>query len=276
PLQLIFLKFSVGKRCKFIVRHHGENPFRGIKGLFQKFADQYIDSYLFTSFNNAAEWKNVVIKDPGKCVEILEASTNFSRQELLKSQAITGVTGMYNFLWVGRLIKGKDPFTVLAAFDQYARQQPDARLYMIYQDEELLGDIKKIISQNKRLGQAVKLIGKIDNKDLAYWYSAANFYISGSHSEAAGYAVLEAMACGCIPVVTSIPSFVKMTHNGDYGFLYSPGDAIGLAALLKNLVNVNIEAYRSKVENYFREHLSFKNIAADIISLCKELYSKQR
>lgn len=276
PLQLVFLRLALGKNCRFIARHHGEKPFRGIKGALQKLADKYIDAYVFTSYNNAADWVHKVIKDSNKCVEVLEASTYFSRKEKLKSQNITGITGLYNFLWVGRLISDKDPFTVLKAFEKYTLLQPDARLYMIYQDDNLLADVKKIISQSKILGQAVTLVGKVNNTDLADWYSAANFFISGSYREAAGYAILEAMACGCIPIVTTIPSFEKITENGKYGFLYMPGDVYALTTLLVAVNQINIDAYRLKIENYFKENLGFKKIAADIFDLCTQLHSIQR
>ena len=276
PLQLIALKYMLGKKCKFIARHHGEKPFNGIKKLIQQWADKYIHAYLFTSYNNAAEWIPGVIKDTTKCVEVLEASTHFTRKCLQKSQAVTKMCGKNNFLWVGRLISGKDPFTVLSAFNFYAGHQPDARLYMIYQDEQLLDDVKKIIAASDALQQTVILAGSVENKDLPDWYSAANFFISGSHREAAGYALLEAMACGCIPLVTRIPAFEKITANGKYGFLYTPGDVNGLATLLSNLNNIDIDDRRLETERYFREQLSLKKIAADISAICIQLYSVER
>jgi len=276
PLQLVALKYMLGKKCKFVARHHGEKPFTGIKGIVQRWADKYIHAYLFTSYSNAAEWIPGVIKNGAKCVEVLEASTCFTRKCLQKSQAVTKICGRNNFLWVGRLIAGKDPFTVLSAFNLYARHQPDARLYIIYQDDQLLGDVKKIIAASDTLQQTVILAGSVENKDLADWYSSANFFISGSRREAAGYALLEAMACGCIPLVTRIASFEKITANGKYGFLYAPGDVNGLTTLLNSLNNIDVDAYRLQTERYFTEQLSFKKIAADISALCIQLNSVER
>jgi len=68
-----------------------------------------------------------------------------------------------------------------------------------------LQEVNDTIKQSPVLWKAVSLKGKIDNDELSAWYSAADFYISGSHSEGGSYALLEAMACGCIPIVTSIP-----------------------------------------------------------------------
>jgi glycosyltransferase involved in cell wall biosynthesis len=271
PLQLMLLKFTLGKKCKFVVRHHGEKPFRGVKGFCQKLADSFINSYLFTSFDNASEWINTVIKDPRKCKEVLEATTYFSRNDRIKSQARVGITGVYNFLWVGRLINKKDPFTILKAFEKYARLHPDARLYMIYQEEDLLGGIINLIKQSVVLEQTVKLVGKVDHKELVYWFSAANFYISGSHAESSSYALLEAMACGCIPLVTAIPSFKKITAKGKYGFLYPPADVEALTALLNSFDKIQIDACRAEVEKYFKENLDFKNIADTLYHVLTQL-----
>ena len=272
PLQLILLKLELGSRCRIVAQHHGEKPFNGIKGLCQKIADRCISAYLFTSKNNAAEWiAKKIIRDAGKCKELLEASTHFLRKEKLKSQAILGIKGTFNFLWVGRLDSNKDPFTVLKAFEKYALFHPDAKLYMIYQEDTLLAGIINLIKRSVALKQAVVLIGKVDHSDLEHWYSAVDFFISGSHKEGSGYALLEAMACGCIPVVTAIPPFEKITLKGKYGFLYPPGDAEALTALLYDLANIDIVDQRDKIEKYFHDHLSFKNIAENLYTLLNQL-----
>jgi glycosyltransferase involved in cell wall biosynthesis len=142
---------------------------------------------------------------------------------------------------------------------------------MIYQDEDLLEEVKNKVLQSIVLEDAVKLIGKVDHRELPYWFSAANFFISGSHSEGSGYALLEAMACGCIPVVTAIPSFEKITEKGKYGYLFPPGNVEALALLLENLNNLPIEKERQRIEKYFREKLSFKSIAESLGDVINQL-----
>ena len=260
PLQLIMLKLKLGKNVKIIAQHHGEKPFAGIKRVFQKFADQFISAYLFTSIGNVAAWINYnIIKDVSKCKEVLEASTYFNRQDKINSKVSLGINGTNNFLWVGSLDKNKDPFTLLRAFDKYINHAPAAKLYMIYQDESLLREVRQIIEISPFLKNTVNLIGKINHEQLPYWFSAADFYISCSFKEGSGYALLEAMACGCIPVITNIPSFKKMTLNGKVGFLYPAGNADVLLTTLQQLSVVNIEEQSAAVEKYFHENCSFKN-----------------
>lgn len=265
PWQLIWLKWMLGKNIRIIAQHHGEKPFGGIKGLLQKMADRYTNAYLFTSVKNASAWINKkIISNPAKCKEVLEASTHFRRKDKSESQARLGISGIYNFLWVGRLNKNKDPLMVLRAFKKYCLYHPGAKLYMIFPEDGLLEEIEMKISHSIFLQDSVKLIGKVEHEKLVDWYSAINFYISGSWEEGSGYSLLEAMACGCIPVVTSIPSFKKITDHGQYGYLYTPGDTESLVRQLENLSAIDIEPERTRIEKYFREKLSFQSIAESL------------
>ncbi len=272
PLQLMMLKLKLGKKCRIIAQYHNEKPFTGLKKYFQKMADYSINTYLFTSRDEAKDWVNKkIIKDPLKCREILEASTYFTKKDKAQSQARVGMRGKYNFLWVGRLNKNKDPFTVLRSFERYASLNPEVRLYMIYQENQLADEVKRMIEQNIVLKKSVTLVGKVIHDELVYWYSAANFYISGSHRDASSYALLEAMACGCIPIVTKIPSFKKITCNGEFGFLFPAGDEKSLSEILNGIEQVNIEEKANAVEKYFRKNLGFKNIADDMVEIFEKL-----
>jgi len=274
PLQLIFLKFKLPKKTKIMVQHHGEKPFRGIKMLFQKIADHYIDLYLFTSVENANEWiEKKIIPDKKKCCELLEASTFFKSKDKLQCKLRLSFSGNQNFLWVGRLNIGKDPMTVLNAFEKYIIVCPEARLFMIYHTEELLPVIKRKLNENEQLKKAVLLKGKVNHSELETWYHAADFFISGSHKEGSGYALIEAMFCGCIPVVTDIPSFRTITANGDCGLLYEAGNENALLATLIQTIQMDLQEKREKALEHFKNRLSFEAIAEALSGICEKLVS---
>jgi glycosyltransferase involved in cell wall biosynthesis len=272
PLQLIALKFKLPKKTKIIVQHHGEKPYQGYKKVLQKIADHYIKMYLFTSLENANEWiVKKIISNKKKCCEILEASTFFKAKNKLECKSRLSFTGNENFLWVGRLNVGKDPMTVINAFEKYIIACPQARLFMIYQTEELLPLIKRKLAENMQLQKAVILKGKVDHAEIEIWYNAADYFISGSHKEGSGYALIEAMSCGCIPVVTNIPSFKKITLNGTFGFLFECGNSQNLLTLLFNLKNIEKEKLSKSLITHFNNSLSFKSIADDLFSICERL-----
>ena len=71
------------------------------------------------------------------------------------------------------------------------------------------------------------------------------------------------MSCGCIPIVTDIPSFRKMTEE-KCGFLYRPGDDFELLKLLCATKDMDINAERKKVLEQFTNELSFEAITKKI------------
>jgi glycosyltransferase involved in cell wall biosynthesis len=277
PVQVMFLRLFCGKRFKLIIQHHGELPSKGIKGRLEKIACGMADAFFFTSGGNADIWKQKnIIAAKAKIYEILEASTSFKPIDKQVSKMYTGITGNCNLLWVGHLNTNKDPLTVINGFEQYLTANPEAKLYMIYQSDTLLADIEQILALKKSLSQAVVLVGKITNADMPYWFSAADFYVSGSHKEGSGYALLEAMACGCIPVVTNIPSYQKITANAEHGFLYPAGDANALGNTLKATQAMNRQKSSATVLAHFEQNLSFKTIADDLVEICGELVAVDR
>src|SRR5207244_3769095 len=113
------------------------------------------------------------------------------------------ITGSPVYLWAGRLEKNKDPMTVVTAFVRFQSLHPEARLYMIFQSEELLEEVKDVIT-TYHAEDCIRLIGKMEHQQMQTWFSSADFVVSGSHYEGGGIAIAEAMACGAIPLVTNI------------------------------------------------------------------------
>jgi len=85
---------------------------------------------------------------------------------------------------------------------------------------------------------------------------AADFLVQGSTREASSFSVLEALACGCTPLVTDIPSLRRMTRGGAVGGGFRPGDADGLARLLVEQAARPREELRRTARAHFDRHLS--------------------
>jgi glycosyltransferase involved in cell wall biosynthesis len=247
---------------KILVQHHGELPYTGIKGWLQKRALKKANGFLFTAAGNAQAWRDTsIIKNEQPVFEIPEAGTWFQKQDHRESRQKTGIKGSCNFLWVGRLNQNKDPITVLNGFRFLLTYQPEAHLYLIFQDNTLLPKVKDIIENSPLLSNRVSPIGKVAHEELPYWYSAADFYVSGSHREGSGYALIEAMSCGCTPIVTSIPAFRVLTGDGRVGYLYEPGNDIQLTNAMKQAVEEKSDDQQQKQLEFVQAHLSFEAIA---------------
>ena len=275
PLQVIALRMQLGKKVVIALQHHGETPFKGIKKSLQQLASRFVNAYFFTALDNAAEWRNQnIIREKQKCFQLLEASTYLRPRPKKEAKERTGMNGNLNFLWVGRLNANKDPLTVLRGFERYLTIHNHARLYMIYQESDLLAMVESIINKSDLMKQSVELKGMMDHNSLTDYYSAADYYLSGSHKEGSGYALIESMACGCIPVVTNIPTFRKITADGNLGFLYQPGDANDLFRVLQNINPAENENKSHLVLNHFENELSFKSISIQLYSHCETLINK--
>jgi len=274
PLQVIALKILLGRKCAVILQHHADQPANSARKIFQKIADRYVNRYMFSSAAIASPWlDHKIIRNKNKITALAGASVSVEKKDKIVCKQKLHLTGNSNFLWVGRLNDNKDPVTVLKAFAQHVLVNPSATLFMIYQTEELLSSVKKVIKESDQLRNNVQLIGKLPQTSLAEWYNAADFFITGSHAEAAGYALLEAMSVGCIPVVTSIPAFKKVLNDGAVGFIFQPGDEQGLAKLLNELTKTDVCRQSIAVEDYFHKNLAFKNIADGMYDLFLQLSS---
>ena len=273
--QIIQLKQFLPTATKIIAEHHADNPFGRIKRVVQKIADHCIDSYHFTTIENAEPWlKAKIIVDKQKCKTLGLASTRFVKQNKMLSKQITGMTSATNFLFVGRLNENKDPFTILKAFERYLFQNTDCALHLIYQTDELLPQVQSFINRSELLKKNVYLHGKKEYAALEIWYSAADYLISASLKESAGFSVIEAMACGCIPIVSNIPASLKSIDNGKYGFISETGNAMSLYKTILFATALDRNAFSLQAEAYFKKQFSFEKISADFYDLATKLIAE--
>ncbi len=275
PAQLILVALFMGRLTKIIVQNHAEKPFTGLKQLLQKLADRYVSGYLFVSKEQASPWieKGIIRKDK-KIFEIMEGSTTFAMRDKMAAKLRLGYTNNnLLFVWVGRLDNNKDPLTVLKAFVEYFKEHPHSKLLMFYGTSELEEQVIEFV-RSTNISSFVDLCGNIKHELLEEYYNAADYFILGSHYEGSGYALCEAMACGCIPIVTNIPSFKSMTDTGDCGYLFEPGNFNELLQVLNHLRLDDLELYKNKALKKFKNDLSFVAIASKMSEIVKELVQK--
>jgi glycosyltransferase involved in cell wall biosynthesis len=263
PLQVIQLRMMMGQKTIIMTQHHADRPFKGLKKQVAQLADRCVSACLFASKDLATEWiEQDIIHTPDKVKEIMPVSSVFSAINREAALSKTGVFGQPVFLWVGRLNANKDPINAVKAFFRYLKHQPTARLYMIYQNDDLLKDIQAIIHETKSpYKNNIRLVGKMPHHELLYWYNSADFILSCSHRESGGAAISEAMSCGAIPIVTAIDSFKTITDDGKCGILYEAGNEDVLYQALLQTRQINIATKRAYTLQYYNATLSFAAIA---------------
>jgi glycosyltransferase involved in cell wall biosynthesis len=264
PFQVLMLRAMLGSSTTIILQHHAEKPFRDVRQYLQRWADRYISAYLFSSVDLGRRWYDRhQISRIEKIKEIMGTSSIFRAMDRRQAQQVTHVNVRRSFLWVGGLDKNKDPFTVINAFCKFAKSNSGVKLYMIYQSSQLLEEVKNLVRELNASNEVI-LVGTVEHAQLQFWYNSAEFIISSSHYEGSGIAVCEALSCGCIPILTDIPSFRMMTGRGQIGFLYPAGDSNALFQILNVCVVMDVTSEKQKVVSHFNQELSFEANARKI------------
>ncbi|OYU56683.1 MAG: hypothetical protein CFE25_05510 [Chitinophagaceae bacterium BSSC1] len=261
PLQTLFLKLLAPKQTKIVVQHHGGLEEQGIKSWIKKKMLGFADAFFFTSLQQGESWFKYSFRKK-QIFSVMEGSTQFQPMAKQKAIAALGLTGSPKLVWIGRLYDNKDPLTVLEGFELFCNNYPQARLYMIYHTTDLLAAVKTKISESPFLERAVCLVGSCSSQEVEQYLNAADYFVLGSHYEGSGYALCEAIACGCVPVVTNIPSFQMMTNGGSFGGLWEPGNPQAFYRTLLQVVAKNQQIESEKALAFFASSLSFSAIAS--------------
>lgn len=208
---------------------------------------------------------------------IPESSSRFTPGDRGLARAATGIHGDPCVLWVGHLASGKDPLTVVDGVARAALRLPGLQLWCASGTAPLLGAVRDRIRAYPQLAGRVHFLGRLPHAQVESLMRAADIFVSGSHAESCGYALLEAMACGTVPVVTDIPSFRELTGNGAIGRLWPPGDAERLAEALLAAASDRIPT--AEVRAHFDATLSFAAVGrrwADAYAQVRRIHARGR
>jgi glycosyltransferase involved in cell wall biosynthesis len=279
PVQTHRLRRWLPPRAPIVVQDHatGSPPARAASRAVRRWGFRPVDAFLFTSAALADPWRAAkIFRRHHHIYEVLEASTTLRPMARAAAREASGVTGSPALLWVGRLDANKDPLTVLAGFERIIVPHPDASLTMVFGSDELLPEIRARLSGSPSLARRVRLVGYVAHDALPAYYSAADVFVLGSHHEGSGYALIEACACGAIPVVTGIPAFRVITGNGTRGALWPPGDAVGLAHALLELGGRDLVALRADLAVHFAKELSWTAVGRRALDIYAEVRARRR
>jgi glycosyltransferase involved in cell wall biosynthesis len=106
----------------------------------------------------------------------------------------------------------------LKTFVESAKFLPNVKFALIGAHvDDAVNYLKKISSPN------VEFTGYVSSEELIKWYQRAKVYCQLSYEEGFGVALIEAMACGCIPVVSSKAKALRETV-GECAFYVPYGD----------------------------------------------------
>jgi glycosyltransferase involved in cell wall biosynthesis len=274
PVQVWRLRRRLDPACAVVLQSHADGGAIGrapALRLLGRAARRAADAFLFAADEHAAAWRDagfIAPDQPTYCVMPASAMLEpVARAE--ESEANAG--GSPAILWVGRLNANKDPLTVLDGFERSLSELPRAILTMIYGEDDLVEAVRQRIERSPALNERVRLVGAVRHDRMARVYSAADLFVVGSHHEGSGYSVMEACACGVVPVVTNIPTFRLLTGDGAVGALWSPGDADGCARALASVARRDLSAERARLADHFTRELSWDAVGRRAMEIYREV-----
>jgi glycosyltransferase involved in cell wall biosynthesis len=281
PELVAAIRKACGETPAIVAQHHGgEFPIRGsgLVGMWQRRHWRNglaaADALSFTSAEQAAPWRAADVVGSQKILEIVEAGTTMRGVERARARTAIDVDGEPFILWVGRLTTNKDPLTILDGFERALPQLPHARLVMVFGDDTLIDAVDQRVRASAALRDRVVLAGRVAREELPNYYSSADVFVSGSHAEGSGYALIEAMSAGLIPVLTAIPSFDVIA--GDSGARWPAGDAAAFAAALLRVCSGDLSSQRERVRAQYDRVLRWEAIAARTLSAYQSLVDARR
>lgn len=279
PVQTWRLRRSLPATVALVVQDHAGAPGGrfSLKAPLRRHAMQAADAYLFTSRAQAEPWINRgFIRDATRVYDVLEASTRMQPVDRLTAREVSGIAGAPAVLWVGRLDANKDPLTVLDGFERAAPALPDAALTMVFDGDGLLPAVRQRIAQSAVLAGRVRLAGRVPHAQLVAWYSAADLFVLGSRYEGSGYALIEATACGALPVVTDIAPFRAITGDGAAGLHWAVGDGRSCARALMDAGSRDLPSARRQVREHFVRHLSWDAVGRRALAIYEAVVGGRR
>ena len=126
-----------------------------------------------------------------------------------------------------------DPQRVLTLFAGIASSWVDARLVVANS-----GSLAEVLRQQAAalgLGERIEFAGRLGADAQAALYDRARWYVSVPRSDSVSVSVLEAMAHGCIPLLSDLPANRELVRDGANGLIVPEGQAALAPAVLERL-----------------------------------------
>jgi len=116
---------------------------------------------------------------------------------------------------------------ILRAMARALERLPAARL--VVAGEGRLRPALESLTARLGLSEAVRFAGFLSQEELRRELEAARVFVSIPSSDATSVALLQAMAVGCLPIVSDLPSQHELVEHGVGGLRVPVGDAEALA-----------------------------------------------
>lgn len=187
---------------------------------------------------------------------------------------VPGQAPCLELVYVGRLVRAKGIFETLSALAQLWQEGRGLRLTIAGYgaDEAALRD------EVQRLGltDMVRFAGPVFGAEKVDLWLASDVFVFPTEAEGLPYALLEAMAAGCVPLSTRVGAIPDVVEDGTHGLLVSPQDVPALTQALRVLDDDRARLARMALASLGRVHqdYSLRRLARDMASAYRHLLQR--
>jgi glycosyltransferase involved in cell wall biosynthesis len=156
--------------------------------------------------------------------------------------------GAINFIFVGGLVKGKNPLYAVQLVEALFKNGNAVTLRLFGEGRERKILEKYIVENN--LEKIISLIGNQTKETLKTAYQSSHFVILPSDSEGWPKALAEGMFWGCVPIATSVSCVPFMLDNENRGVLLLIdliNDVLKIELLLGNQKEFDIKRINASI-----------------------------
>lgn len=236
---------------KVILHHHGAEFDLFYNGLSGK-RKEYVNKILRMADLNIVLSQRLVQmikgKSPKAKVEVLYNAVNVPQTNPYDLQS-------HNVLFLGRLGHRKGTYDLLEVIRKIDKELPSNVRFYLCGD----GEVEEVKKKVEALGICHRIahIGWIDGKQKEDFMKQSMMNVLPSYNEGLPMTILETMAHGIPNISTSIASIPEVLHDGENGFLITPGDVNTLCKRILQLIDDNSLRSRFSQESYKLVKCSF-------------------
>ena len=172
----------------------------------------------------------------------------------------------YDIIYVGRFERVKGILKLTRAVTQLVDRRPNLRVQLVG-DGSLYDEIEQFLSKNG-ISDQVDLTGWVDHDQIPSNLAAARVLVLPSESEGVPTSMLEAMACGTVPIASPVGGIPAVISDGETGVLLPDNDPETIARTLDDVLDKdNLDAIGNHARDYIRQNHSYNTTAERFHSL---------
>ena len=145
------------------------------------------------------------------------------------------------------------PARVIEVFSALSSALPRAQL-VVANGGALLGALQGQVA-SLGLAERVRFVGHLGAAEQAQWYDQARWYLSLPVSDSVSVSVLEAMAHGCVPILSDLPANRELVRDGDNGLIVPASATLTADRLAQSLARADAIAHANRA--WVQQHALF-------------------